>query len=285
MKSKSLFWVVGFLLFLSACTPIQFVNAFASKALHLESDIAYGDLELQTLDVYTRPDKSANGVVIFVHGGYWDSDDKSIYPFLADSLTEGGFITVVPNYRLVPSITFPSYVEDLALAVKWTFQNIQSYGGNPETIYLMGHSAGAHIASLVAFDERYLEVLGIKASNLKGFIGIAGPYDFLPLAPDDIRSMAALGPQENWEQTQPINFVDGTEPPAFLAYTPSDKTVNPKNTLHFAERIREKGGRITEKPYEGVDHLTILGALGRGGRILNQHILEDVLAFLQENVK
>ena len=267
---------------LSGCMPTQFINSFVSQNMLVQKDIAYGDLALQSLDVYTRPDIENKGVVIFVHGGYWDSDDKSTYPFLADSLTELGFITVVPNYRLVPDITFPSYVEDIALAVKWTTENIAEFGGNTETIFLMGHSAGAHIASLVAFDENYLEVLGLQSKILKGFIGIAGPYDFLPLAPDDIRSKAALGPEENWEQTQPINFVDGNEPTAFLAYTPSDTTVNPKNTLRFAERIRELGGAVEEHSYDGVDHLTILGALGRGGRILNRQILEDLTVFLEK---
>jgi acetyl esterase/lipase len=274
--------LVATLALLTGCMPTQFINSFVSQNMLVQKDIVYSDLGLQNLDVYTRPDVANKGVVIFVHGGYWDSDDKATYPFLADSLTERGFVTVVPNYRLVPHITFPSYVEDIALAVKWAVENIADYGGNPENIYLMGHSAGAHIASLVAYDEGYLEALGLQSNVLKGFIGVAGAYDFLPLAPDDIRSKAALGPEENWGQTQPINFVDGTEPAAFLAYTPSDTTVNPKNTIRFAERIREQGGQAEERRYDGLDHITILGALGKGGRILNRQILEDLMAFLQE---
>jgi acetyl esterase/lipase len=276
--------LVATLALLTGCMPTQFINSFVSQNMLVQKDISYSDLGLQNLDVYTRPDVANKGVVIFVHGGYWDSDDKSIYPFLADSLTERGFITVVPNYRLVPDITFPSYVEDIALAVKWAVENIADFGGNPENIYLMGHSAGAHIASLVIYDEGYLEALGLQNNVLKGFIGVAGAYDFLPLAPDDIRSKAALGPEENWQQTQPINFVDGTEPPAFLAYTPSDKTVNPKNTIRFAERIREQGGQVEERRYDGLDHITILGALGKGGRILNRQILEELMAFLETHL-
>jgi acetyl esterase/lipase len=275
------FLIATILCFLTGCMPTQFINSFVSRDLLVQKDLAYGDSGLQTLDVYTRPDVGTKGVVIFVHGGYWDSDDKATYPFLADSLTEHGFITVVPNYRLVPAITFPGYAQDIALAVKWTIEHIAEYGGNPENIFLMGHSAGAHIAALVAYDERYLETLGTSNSLLKGFIGVAGAYDFLPLAPDDIRSMAALGPEENWDQTQPINFVDGTEAPAFLGYTPGDTVVNPNNTLHFAERIEQQGGKVELRSYDGVDHITIIGALGKGGRILNRQILTDLLAFLE----
>jgi acetyl esterase/lipase len=267
--------------FLTGCSPLAYINLQVSPKMEVASNLPYGTEDRQVLDVYTRQDVPSKGVVVFVHGGYWDTGSKNDYPFLADSLTEQGFTTVVVNYRLVPTVTFPSYVEDVALAVKWTTENITEYGGNAENIFLMGHSAGAHITALVAFDERYLQNVGLSNKELSGFIGFAGPYDFLPVAPDDVRSIAALGAIETYADTQPINFVDSTDPPAFLAVSPSDTTVNPKNTLRFAEKIREVGGSVEEHSYDGVDHVTILGALGRASRFFNRAILEDLLEFLQ----
>ena len=234
---------------LGGCTPLGFVNSFVTQDLLVRRDLAYGDLPAQKLDLYTSATVPPKGVVVFVHGGYWDSGDKSEYPFVADSLTAQGFMTVIMNYRLVPEVTFPSYAEDVALAVAWVFSNIANYGGDPNEVFLMGHSAGAHIAALVAYDEHYLEALG-ASTKLAGFVGLAGPYDFLPLAPDDVRSKAALGPEDAWAQTQPINFVDGGEPPAFIAAGLKDTTVNPNNSLRFVKRIEASGGEVELRTYK-----------------------------------
>lgn len=271
------------LLVFGGCTPLGFVNSFITQDLLVRRDLAYGPLPAQKLDLYTSAATPAKGVVVFVHGGYWDSGDKADYGFVADTLTENGFMTVTVNYRLVPDVTFPSYAEDVALALKWVFDNVASYGGDPEKVFLMGHSAGAHIAALVAFDERYLEAVGVLPPKLAGFVGLAGPYDFLPLAPDDLRSKAALGPEEVWAQTQPINFVDGGEPPALIATGLEDTTVNPNNSLRFAERIETSGGEVELKTYERLEHVGIIGALGRGARFLEPQVLKDVLAFLQRH--
>ena len=280
MKWKGILSLLAFAL--GGCTPLGFVNSFVTQDLLVRRDIAYGVLPRQKLDLYTSATVPVKGVVVFVHGGYWDSGDKSEYPFVADSLTAQGFTTVIVNYRLVPEITFPSYAEDVALAVDWVFDNVANYGGDPTKVFLMGHSAGAHIAALVAYDERYLDNLG-SSTDLAGFVGLAGPYDFLPLAPDDVRSKAALGPKDAWAQTQPINFVDGGEPPAFIATGLKDTTVNPKNSLRFAERIEASGGGVELKTYKGLDHVGIVGALGRGTRFLGPRVLEDVLNFLSRH--
>lgn len=274
-SSAQIFLVL--LLLLSGCTPLRLANSFVSSDLRVREGISYGPLERQALDVYTSPSTDGSrGIVVFVHGGYWDSGDKSEFRFVADSLAELGFITVIPNYRLVPSVTFPSYVEDVALAMKWVFENLPS-----DRVFLMGHSSGAHSAALVAFDERYLDELGLANRQLAGFIGLAGPYDFLPLAPDDLRSKAALGPEENRQATQPINFVDGNEPPAFLATGLADETVDPANSERLAARIEARGGRVKLKKYSGLGHATLVGALARAGRLLEPAVLDDVIDFMQ----
>lgn len=264
---------------LGGCSPLQVVNAFVRGELRVTEDVAYGALERQTLDVYTAPaTEGGRDVVVFVHGGYWDSGDKAQYRFVADSLTERGFVTVVPNYRLVPDVTFPAYVEDVALAVRWAFDHLRS-----ERVFLMGHSSGAHVAALVAFDDRYLDAVGLAHDELAGFVGLAGPYDFLPLAPDDERSRAALGPAERWAATQPIHFAGADDPPAFLATGLADDTVDPANSLRLAARLREQGGSVTLETYPGLGHAALVGALARAGRALEPRVLEDVVAFLRRH--
>lgn len=262
-------------LLLGGCSPLQLANSFVSNELRVEADMSYGSLERQALDVYTSPrTESDNGLVIFVHGGYWDSGDKTDFRFIADSLTEHGFVTVIPNFRLVPNVTFPSYVEDVALAVKWVFENRPS-----NKVFLMGHSSGAHVAALVAFDERYLDAVGLANDDLSGFIGLAGPYDFLP--PTNRRTRAALGPEDNWHATQPIGFVDTGDPPAFLATGLADETVNPDNSKRLTARIAERGGVAELRTYPGLSHGTLIGAMARAGRVLQPAVLDDVVGFMR----
>lgn len=260
----------------SACSPIGIVNSFVSSDLERSRDIAYGPLERHRLDIYETT-QASQGVVVFVHGGTWDSGDKSDYPFLADTFIENGYVTVVINYRLVPEVTFPSYAEDLALALAWVAEHTDLLGS--ERLFLMGHSAGAHIAALVTFDESYLAPY--DGVSLAGFVGLAGPYDFLPPAPDATRTRAALGPEANWAATQPINFVDGTEAPALLLTGLDDATVDPSNSERMTAKILEQGGTVSFLTYEGVDHVAIVGALARVARFLEPQVLEDILAFLE----
>ena len=265
------------LLALAGCTPTQFVNSFVSPNLNAVT-ASYGPHPRHELDIYTVGE-SSRGLLVFVHGGYWDEGDKSDYVFVANSFAERGYTVALVNYRLVPEVTFPDYVEDLARALTW-LKTQEIYSDLP--LFLMGHSAGAHIAALVAFDEQYLNEYGLSPDILEGFIGLAGPYNFLPLGPDDERSRAALGNPETYPQTQPVNFVEAKDPRSFLAVSLNDETVNPNNSLSFAEAIENAGGEVTLKKYNDLNHATIVGALSSVGRVLNQNMLRDILAFMEE---
>lgn len=270
-------------LILGGCTPTQFINAFVSTDVLRIADMAYGDLERQQLDIYLPSGAAQRPVIIFVHGGYWDTGSKDEYPFLADAFVTEGYAVVIPNYRLVPEVTFPAYIEDIAQAVAWVFDNASAYDFDPSRITLMGHSAGAHIAALVAFDERYLAMFGYHNTAIHSFIGLAGPYNFLPLDPGDVRAQAALGPPEDYPLTQPINFVRETGPTAFLATGLADRTVDPENTLSMAARISEVGGRVQVATYEGVNHIDIVGGLSRVARFVAPQVLPDILEFLRSH--
>lgn len=269
------------LLALTGCTPAMLVNSFVQRSsFDLKPDVAYGELEGQGLDIYSPKGASKAKVIIFVHGGSWYNGDKSDYAFLGETLTGQGYVLVSINYRMAPRVIFPAFVQDAALAVRWVKDHIAKYGGDPERVYLMGQSAGAQIAALVAFDPTYLRAVGLERSYLRAFIGQAGPYDFRAFLEKDIPTQAAMGPREQWPKTQPINYIDGRQPPMLLQHGLKDETVNPKNPDWLSALVNEKGGEVVVKYYPNVDHTGIIGALSRVARFLDPQVLPDLLDFL-----
>jgi acetyl esterase/lipase len=241
------------------------------RGVAVRVDVPFGPLDSQRLDVYT-PDNARTDapVIVFFHGGGWAIGDKDEYGFVADALTRQGFVVVIPNYRLSPDVTFPAFVEDGADAVAWVAANM---GGRP--LFLAGHSAGAHIAALLNLDERYLAGRGV---TIAGTIGLSGPYDFLPLTEE--RYMRVF-PEATRDESQPIRFVDGTEPPMLLVTGDADRTVNPGNTTRLAAAITAKGGSATVKIYPGVGHLGTLLALARLLPWSKPPVVADIVAFVR----
>ena len=260
--------------FAAANLPANFTNATITK------DIAYGPAPLQKLDVYV-PKQKADGprdVLVFFYGGRWESGTKAEYKFVADTFVDKGFIVVMPDYRKYPVVKFPVFVEDAAQAVAWTYANIANYGGNPARIHVAGHSAGAHLGSLVVSDERYLKALGYDANKIiKSFAGLAGPYDFTPDEPD---LMDMFGPPVNYPNIQATTFIDGHEAPMLLMHGTKDDTVKVSNLEKFEAKIIEKHGRVQTKLYDGVDHLWIAGALSWLGHN-KPPVADDMAAFFR----
>ncbi len=245
-------------------------------------DIDYGREVRQQLDVYHAADTAtARPVVVFLHGGAWIRGSKNQYLFVGEALVSKGFVGVIPNYRLFPDVTFPAFVEDGALALKWVTNNIKRFGGNPNAIYVMGHSAGAHIAALLALDERYLRSVGGNQRWLKGMIGLAGPYDWLPYFSE--RDKQIFGPPSQYPASQPINFVDGGEPPLLLMYGNKDKTVKPRNIENLAAAVRNQQGEVKTIFYPRLGHIGIVGALSRPLRS-RAPVLDDVAAFIYDKL-
>ncbi len=254
-------WLCAICTLLAGCSPGRLVSTLTSgENTENLGSFTYGGHSRQVLDVY-RPAASSgetSPVVIFFYGGRWQKGSRRDYGFVANALAEKGIVTVVPDYRVHPEVRFPSFVEDGAEVVRWVRRNIADYGGDAKQIFLMGHSAGAHIAALLAFDERYLGTM--KGSDgLAGFIGLAGPYDFLPLTDPTLKDI--FGPSRRYPDSQPVNFVDGKEPPALLLHGADDSIVWPRNTLRMAAAIEQAGGRVAAKVYPQVNHVRIVGAL------------------------
>jgi acetyl esterase/lipase len=266
---------------LVGCTPVMLVNTLINRnAFDLKSDVAYGPGERQRLDVYSPKGATKAPVLIFVHGGGWYRGGKDEYPFLGDAFVEKGYVTVIISYRVAPQAVFPASVQDVATSVRWVKENIANLGGDPNRVYLMGQSSGAHIASLVALDPRYLREVGLDRNAIRAFVGQAGPYDFRDFLEVDKPTQVAMGPRENWPQTQPINFVDGKQPPMLLQHGLKDDVVNIKNPDILSGIIKQKGGEVEVRYYPEVDHPGIVGAISRFARFIDPKVFPDIIEFL-----
>jgi len=279
-------WLLGFgmLSMLSACSPVNVLNALAPRAGITETtDIRYAPGDLHELDIYAPQADRPAPVVVFIYGGGWKDGNKAEYRFVAAALAARGFLTVVPDYRLFPEVRFPAFLQDNAAAVAWTRANISRYGGDPHRIFLMGHSAGAYNVAMLTLDKQWLAADGLDPDrDIAGTIGLAGPYDFLPLHDPELDEIFA--PAGDLRLSQPITFARGNAPPMFLAAGTADQTVLPRNTEHLAAAIRRNGGRVDERLYQGVNHVKIIGAMAGVLRWLAPS-LTDVTAFLDQHIQ
>jgi acetyl esterase/lipase len=265
---------------LSACSPLGLLNAFTpadAGGRLAASGIAYGPDERHRLDVYL-PEQGAGSapVMAFLYGGGWNDGQRADYAFVGRAFAAQGFVTVIPDYRLVPQVRFPAFVEDGAVALRWVRDHIAGYGGDAAGIALSGHSAGAHIAMMLALDHRFLARAGLPTGFVRSVSGLAGPYDFLPL--DDPRSIAAFGDYSRLAETQPISFASARAPHTFLATGDEDETVRPRNSIALAAKLRAAGAAVELKTYPGIGHAGILLALNTGFRS-RAPVLADIVRF------
>ena len=243
-------------LLLAACSPLAAVNVLVpERGFERIEGIAYGDHPRQRLDVYVPRVEgvAALPVVVFFYGGGWQGGERGQYLFMAEALASRGFVVVVPDYRVYPQARYPVFVEDGARAVAWAAAHIGAHRGDPRRVVLMGHSAGAHIAAMLAYNRRFLDA-GSRAS-IRGFVGLAGPYDFKPSEAVIDEILRAEG---GTELAMPAHWVRGGEPPSLLVTGDRDTRVDPGNTERLARRLRAAGSPVEVLHYSELDHSTLL---------------------------
>lgn len=218
-------------------------------------------------------------MVVFFYGGRWEEGSKAQYKFLAQALTSRGYVAVIADYRLYPQVKFPAFVQDGAEAIKWAHAHASEYGGDVDKLFVMGHSAGAHIAAMLALDGEYLQAVGGSRDWLSGMIGLAGPYDFLPLKAADLKDM--FGPPERYPLSQPINYADGDNPRLLLLHGLGDETVFPKNTRNLAKKVAENNGPVAIKLYPDIGHIKLVANLAAPLRFMGDQ-LDDIASFIDE---
>lgn len=240
------------------CKPFQMLNLVApTSGIVAETNISYAPGPRHRLDVYA-PAQSAGraAVVVFFYGGGWETGEKGTYRFVGASLAERGMVVVIPDYRLHPAVRFPAFEQDAAAAVAWVRANIDRYGSDPRRLFLMGHSAGAQIAALLALDPQYLRAENLSPRDVCGVIGLAGPYDFRPATRTEQAIFGLRG-----ARSRPIEYTPDGTPPMLLLAGMSDRTVDPTSSLRLAEHLRAGGASARGRLYPGIGHTAIVASL------------------------
>lgn len=285
--------MLGWLLASMAAAAVVLTSCASGKLLvvntlarggdyRLQSDLAYGTDPRQRLDLYLPPStvQAKPFTLIFIPGGCWGACDtfpKEDYRFVADPFVAQGYGVAIVNYRLFPDVRFNTIIADVAAAVEFVTAQGKGLGVPAENLVLMGHSAGGHMAALLALDERHLQPS--TRARLRGWIGFAGPYDFLPYTED--YQPALFAPEQRYPDSQPVNFVSADDVPALLLYGNADTRVKPRNILGLSQRLAQQGVTFQARCYDGIDHAGIIGALSRPLRG-RQPVWADVLNFLRQ---
>lgn len=265
-----------------SCSALKTFDALVPKdsdGVRVATAVPYGDGPRRKLDIYA-PRRSSDGaprpIIIFFYGGSWASGTRAGYAFAGRALAAQGFVTVIPDYRLVPEVRYPGFVEDSAAAVRWVAQHGRDYGGDPDSIVLVGHSAGAYIAAMLALDSRWL---GPDRRAVKGFAGLAGPYDFAPF--DVAASRAAFGNWSRPAETQPISWASAGDPPTLLLVGDRDRTVMPRNSVALARKLADAGVAVKTLHYPQLGHVGMILSFARPFRGRST-VLADVISFAKQ---
>ena len=271
--------------FLSACSPVKLVDRLTPDNTYIaESGVAYGNDPRQQLDIYQPlPARAAatgkRPLIVFFYGGTWSSGDRGMYRFVGEALASQGAIVVIPDYRLSPAVTYPVFVQDSARALKWGLDNASRLGADPKRVYVMGHSSGGYNAAMLALDPRWLGEVGASPGQLAGWIGLAGPYDFLPMG--DPAAQRAFNWPDTPRDSQPIHHVTSSSPPALLMAASKDRLVDPeRNTAQMAQKLRAVGVRVETRTFDDLSHVTLIGAVATSIRWIGGPVVPPILDFV-----
>ena len=265
---------------LSGCTSIglKAINDLAKSGDYkLYADIEYGLNTANKLDVYLPRKTPASAAIVFFYGGCWGycSDyTKKDYLFVAETLVKQGYAVIMPDYRKYPDVKFDAIIEDAKNAMLWWLHHKQDYQLENTDIYLMGHSAGAHLAAMLSDDE---SLLGNGSRQITGFIGLAGPYDFYPFTGQYMYDLFSA--DNDYYASQPIHYINGNEPPHLLIQGKNDTSVFPHNAINMAEKLKRMQVEHELVLFDKMRHVSIILSLARPFRKKSK-VLKHIVNFI-----
>jgi len=250
---------------LFGCSPAALLNGASriagDRARLAASGVPFGADPRLKLDIWVPAGKSSGPlpVVVFFYGGGWVAGERGEYGFVGSAIAARGFVVVIPDYRMVPEVHFPTFIEDGARAVAWAEQHVARFGGDPHRINLAGHSAGSYIGAMLALDRHYLADAGASAEVIRSAALLSGPYDFYPFT--EQRGRDALGNWPRPRETQPITFASGNAPPMLLMHGTADTVVRPRNSQRLAAALSKAGAHVELKLYPGKSHIDTIKSI------------------------
>ena len=273
------------MMLVAACAGPALLNSVArnpDRGTEVVRDMAYGEGPRQRVDLYVpsgaAPGTAPRPVLMFVHGGSWTDGDKESYAFAGKRFAAEGYVTVVPSYRVLPEARYPDFMADMAAALAEALRVAPDHGGDPDRVFLVGHSAGAYNVVQLALAPEFLAAEGLTPDVIDAVAGLSGPYDFAPLDPGVTRD--AFGAVEDVTETQPVDRAGEGAPPMILVTGTADTVVRPRNADALAERLRAFGTDAKVVRYEGADHVGPVIAIAFPNRL---PVVRDVLAFFAEH--
>lgn len=232
------------------------------------------------LNLYLPAARSAYPIVVFVHGGSWtrgDKDDLSgAYGVLAGKFVERGIGVATINYRLAPEFRHPEHARDVARATAWVYRHAKEYGWDPNRLFLVGHSAGAHLAALIAVDPRYLAEQKLTPKIIQGVVGLSGVYD---LTLTGVTGRALYEPvftsdPERLQNASPALQVKVRPSPFLLFYAENDYLSADFQARNFEKVLKKAGGSAVIRLVPGRNHTNIVIGLAKDGDIVQKSVLE-----------
>jgi arylformamidase len=219
---------------------IAFTLLSEVQAQDVKRNIAYADpaQERQVLDVYSPPNAKDLPVVFWIHGGGWQTGDKTSVQIKPQAFMDKGFVFVSTNYRLLPNVDMATIVCDMAKSIRWVHDHIAEYGGDPERIFVMGHSAGAQLAALICTDDRYLKAEGLSLAITKGCVPVDGDTYDVPAIIETAETRRRVHGQPQAKYGHREKF--GNDPAkhrdlSAVTHVAKDKGIPPFLILHVAE--------------------------------------------------
>ena len=270
---------------------MTFIDLFNADVT-IQRDIPYGraDEPRHMLDIYAPPGAGGLPVVIFFYGGGWRSGDKRLFEHLGRAFAIRGIVAVTVNYRLTPAVRSPAHAEDCAEAVAWVHREIAAYGGDPERLVLMGHSAGAHLAALLTLDERLLAAHEVPHAAISGLVFISGVVDLnehvgstVFTSREFIEEAFGSAPDE-LAAASPISYVRGDLPPVLVVIAENDPPGLRDQGKRFADALREHGNDPVLISVRGRDHFSIVRRFGPDDDTTAMAIVEFVKHVSRANV-
>lgn len=264
----------------TGCSGIDALNSLTPRSGYVvHRDLLFDAGTDLRLDVYVPSGVRDAPVAVFFYGGSWQEGARADYRFVGEALARQGMVVAVPDYRLYPAVRYPAFLSDAARAVAWMHAHASRYGGDPSMLFLAGHSAGAYNAAMLSLDPEYLADAGMDRDAIRGMIGLAGPYDFLPL--QDVVLQDIFAPAADLRESQPITHVDGRNPPLLLIHGLDDRQVLAENSRRLAARIEDAGGPVTLRLYDHLSHPLAVADLAAPLR-WRSDLLQQIATFVRE---
>jgi acetyl esterase/lipase len=211
------------------------------------------DAAKHRLDVYVPRGKTNAPVFFFIHGGAWKTGDRSYYPPLGNRYARAGYVTVIPSYRLAPKHPHPAQIEDVAAAFAWTVRHVAENGGDTNRIYVAGHSAGGHLAALLALDKLYLAAFELSPNNIRGVLALSGVYD---LSVGDFQESVFGKSSEGRREASPQFYIKPGAPPFLVEFCEWDYFTLPGQARAFHHALREAGVKAELVYIPGQSHIS-----------------------------